>query len=211
MISKKDVELWREPKTKAFSNVKNPIDKSCDNGVLFSAEATRLGLITLADFEEIAEQYFKDGYLIRYPGVNDWMSWDDYVGAASVSVLFAGRILDSMEKSNWHLPNGDWLGRFPILAPILYASARAELNSWQELKACVAYLWNLFESKKETSGKLILWLAKFKLRDKGPLIGFVICLWEFSILIKYKTISNVFKIYFSEENHPFPIVSEIFQ
>src|SRR5512138_2411014 len=82
---------WQEPRTKAYSCVRNPGDRSSDNGVLFTAEAYHLGLLTSSEAASTIALYFdySKGALARYPGSQDWSAQDDHIGAASVSSTYA--------------------------------------------------------------------------------------------------------------------------
>lgn len=195
---------WREPKTKAFSCVANPGDFSCDNGVLFTAEAYRLGLISLGEAEEIVLKYeMAPGLLSRYPGTNDPMSYDDHLGAASISPMLARRIHAYMSENDWTLPNKNYLGRFPILEPVVRAGAGLPLSNLNIAKASAAYMWNLFEPAQDTSGKLMLWLCADVLRGASPHLAAAISVWDLSLSLKYPNkIAGAFQIYFPE-GHPF--------
>jgi hypothetical protein len=199
------MSFWREPTTGAFSCNENPGDFSCDNAPLFTSHAYKLGLIDRTEYHRIVEQYFLEGrgWLLRYPLKLDYQSWDDFTGVSAVSPTFAARILDEMHWSDWRLPNGDWLGRFPILEPVVRGSAGAKLSLLNQVRVAVAYLANCFEKSQETSGKLILWLAEGALRDAGWIANTAILIWQVSIVLRYpRGIQDCYGIYFPP-NHPF--------
>jgi hypothetical protein len=200
-----NIDIVREPKTRAFSCVLNHGDRSCDNGVLFTMEAVALKLIGVVEAELIALQYeIEPGLIGRYPGSNDCCSWDDHTGAAAVSVAMAKRILTYMNKNNWTLPNGDYLGRFPLFAPTVMIGAGETLSVWDQIKAAAAYLYNCFEKKSETSGKIILWLASKKFGDGTyKITTFAVAIWTIVMTWKYPGgMKDVMAIYFPE-GHPF--------
>lgn len=194
---------WREPATEAFSCVANPSDRSCDNGVLFTAEALALGIITRDDFESVLTHYRDlDGWLLRYPGVIDYCSYDDYIGAAAMSQSFARDALTLFRRTEWETPARDWLARFPLLIPTIRAGAGETLPLHLQAWAAIAYVSTMLEPRTETSGKLLCFMAAFALEGKGAFIGAVIRAWRRWIDKQYSGIGGVLSIYFPP-GHPF--------
>lgn len=123
--------------------------------------ACALGLITQDDFLYVFNQYLDpNGFLLRYPGTGQYMSYDDNVGAASVSSIAAVTLSRALLTSDGSMPDGNWIGRFPLLEPTLRAGACYILGPENEGKAIAAYAENaIFDPSTETSGKILLWLA----------------------------------------------------
>ena len=199
---------WREPITKAFSVQYQPEDYSCDNAVLFTAHAHRLGIISLEECEDILNRYqVSPGLFIRHPMKKwDLMHWDDHVGAAAISPKFAVPILDYAENHGWMFGENN-LSRFPIFAPILRAGGGRTLSLIDQLSASLSYLANIFEAKSETSGKLILWLCSETFRGKGRVLAISIDIWKYAMARKYVSgPREMFQIYFPDKDghrHPF--------
>lgn len=151
--------FWREPTTGAFSCVSNPGDNSCDNGLLFTAEAYLLGIIKQPEFAQIANQYqVAPGLFCRHPvRQGDLTAQDDLLGIAASSIYHARGIYFYGELHGWKW--GDrWLGRFPHFKPAIKAGAGLNLSLWDHFKLSLAFADNFFEKREETSGKLLLWV-----------------------------------------------------
>lgn len=193
---------WREPTTRAFSCNYKPTDRSCDNAVLFTAEAFALGLITIGDFYLTCRLYQSSfGCFMRYPGAWNYCSWDDHTAAASCSYAFAESTYTYGRTHGWSW-GGDKLWRFPIFVPTVRAGAGMRLYPWHTAMAALAYIANMFEPKQETSGKLILWLTSKTLKDQSVFLDLVMRLWYYVLRRKYGSLSAIFAIYFPE-GHPF--------
>ena len=208
----KALMMWKEPMTDAVSCEIDPVDYSCDNGLLFSAEAYAITGCCLAaySFSDVALQYEQSaGALLRHPTSTELTSWDDHLAAAAVSTFMAKRILAYGEANHWTW-GGKYLGRFPIFIPTVKASAGVKLTLTERLAASLAFIANMFEGYPHTSGKLLLWLASRALYGKYFTLDRVINLWRFVQGRRYKTagLREVMGIYFKPRNgvpHPFSV------
>lgn len=211
-----NIDSWREQKTRAFSCEYNPNDRSDDNGPLFTSHAYRLGLIDSADYEQVIAQYIKIngfgdksyGAINRYPDSPDYCSWDDHVAVACSHIFFAKVIYNYMERSNWRTPDDKKLWRFPIVIPAIRAAAGYKLNIFRVLQASLVFIFNMFEKKEETSGKLVLWHAASVLWWKHWILRGVIRMWIRRMKKVYgdNWLNAVLTRYFPNKNgetHPF--------
>lgn len=198
---------WREPKTRAFSLYPEPGDFSTDNGVLFTVVAHKLGLITNGECELIIATYEDPrvpGILLRHPSApGNYCSWDDHLAACVASPVFAERCLKAFRFSGWRLPDGNFVGRIPILPTVVRAGTLADLSAWNQLIAAGVYLANSFEAREETSGKQLLWLAQSVLRGY-PALDKVRTFWRARLLAKYPHgLREMLGIYYTNAEHPF--------
>jgi hypothetical protein len=206
---------WREPLTEAFSCEYKPQDYSCDNGVLFTAEAMMLGLITEMELIKIVELYeapvpgsngeMMTGVFLRHMTSPDFCSWDDHFGASVASQILALRVLGYMESHGWKLPNGNWIGRMPILKPAIKAGAGKDLNLWDQFKVAAVYAHNSFEDERETSGKMMLFFGR-RVMQKHWLTRTATAMWSKQMQKVYGSPAKMFEIYFPAKNgnaHPF--------
>ena len=201
-----NVSRWIDPKTQSYSCEIDPVGRTCDNSLLFTAEAYRLGLMPLRAFECIVEQYEpRYGVLSRYPGSKDYCSYDDYLGACAVSEAFSLRAMTFFKLSGWRNQAGDRLWRFPILIPTVTAGAGLRLSFIQEVLVCLCFLANCLESKQSTSGRLLLWTVSPLFSDY-ILASQCIRFWKWVLSHLYSSPSELFKIYFPDKQgieHPF--------
>lgn len=191
---------WRDPDTGAFNLDPGVVGKGSDNGVLFTAVALKLGLITPEDFLTVLSKYFSDQYgILRYPGTPDFASYDDYLGAAAAS-FHAAKILSGWLSANkWTTRDGSWIGRFPQLGATVHAGSGEWVNPYECFGTIGTYLANCFESSDQTSGKQLLWLAAGPLYDL-PGVG----IWTAAMRSKYPGgPREMLSIYYTNPAHPF--------
>jgi hypothetical protein len=197
---------WREPKTKAFSCEYKPADYSCDNGVLFTAEACLLGLISQIDLIGVCLPYSEPlGVFKRHPSSPDLCSWDDHYGASIASPYLANCVLSYMDRNSWELPNGNWIGRIPILKPAVRAGAGRSLSWWDQLVVAAVYFHNSFEKREETSGKMMLFFGR-SVFQRHWLTRKAIGYWNGKMAKLYGTPRGMIAIYFPDKQgntHPF--------
>lgn len=197
---------WREPMTQAFALRQFPSNHADDNGVLFTAIATVLGIVGPMEFFEVATRYESSpGILLRYPGSPDFMSYDDHLAAVVCypGPIIAGRVTKAMERASWTLPDGNFLGRFPLFVWSCYA-AIGELTFWESIIAGVPYLLNLLEAREETSGKQLLWLAQHVLKGQSKILDFILVIWRARMMSLYpRGLQDLFAIYYTNPFHPF--------
>lgn len=161
-----EVDRWRDPVTGAFNPDIDQLGKACDNGPLFTAEAYAVGLISESELIRIVRKYeLEPGLLGRYPLMNDFCSWDDHCGVAAVDDALAFRIYLRLESTGWKNPNGDWIGRIPLLRVTVKAAAIKSLSWFEQILAFAAYVSDTFVHKEETSGRILLWLARNRFSD----------------------------------------------
>ena len=208
-----ELARWTDPGTGAVScEIDQPAGKSADNLVLFASEAVAHGLLTLEEFEAVVEKFeSQPGCLVRYPGLKDYTSFDDYVGACSVSWHFAMRALRFFELSNWDTLDGSPLWRFAIFIPIVRAGAAMPLTFMHQCMATCAYLWNAAtERTGQTSGRYLLWMASRKLNEY-LMIRIAINIWKWCMMLRYPGgMKEMSHIYFPDKNgvpHPFPLAA----
>lgn len=216
MSLQEDIKRWQEPRNGSVSCEIDPKDHSCDNSILFSAELVFIGgqNTYLTYFNTLFLEYeYSPGLLSRYPGDPGIMDWDDHLGAAAVSPFCASRINKHGEATDWMFGT-QWLGRLPIFIPTVRASAGLPLNYFNQAKASVAFIWNCFEKREETSGKILLWLASKALYGKYRMITAAIDIWRYSMRKKYPGgMNEVMGIYFQPKlgkipgmvPHPFSV------
>lgn len=202
---------WRDPITKGFNCNSGDDRYGSQNQILFTVQAYYLGLITQLEAINILLLYEKEhGLFCRYPGLDDLCAQDDHIAAASLSRHFAISIYGYGQEHGWVFGDRK-LWRFPLFIPMVKAGAGMKLNAWDHLKAASAYLWNgwgpikingsltMGDPHGETSGRLLLWLSSKALGDT-----WYIRAWRNRMLHIYADgLSEMLKIYFTEEGHPF--------
>ncbi len=208
-----EIEAYREPETRAVSNLKNPQKRSCDNLLLFSSHYMALlqihGDWSISDqvwYENLVETFsIRPGLLSRYPGETLASSWDDHIGVACVSYTCFptyAKLMWAYAVDNGFMYTGDFLGRFVFFMPTLKACAGQELSYFEQILAAVSFIENLWEDRQETSGKILLWHRARVLKNKYWLLGAVIGLWKWKMLKLYpRGLKDIFTIYFGSE-HP---------
>jgi hypothetical protein len=203
------IQAYREPKTGAVSNMKNPPDKSADNLLLFWATLVILlppeerdqELARLQTFVQACE--LEPGSLARYPGEFNPTSHDDLTGVAVAWPAYAARILAFAEAHDWEWA-GNWLGRIPDFPPTIRAAAGARLGIASQIRAAIGFSWNIFEAKGETSGKCLLFLKSLALFGQGKIIDLAIAVWRLRMHRTYGSMKAVYAIYFGAD-HPFAL------
>lgn len=190
---------YREERTRAVALYAHPGPRATENGVLFTAVAAALNLISNSDMRVTALGYEEEpGILVRYPDSFLCMSWDDHLAAAAVDELCFRRISRALIAKGFRLPDGNLLGRFPVLVSMLT----------QELywMAALSYLWNCLESRDETTGKQLLWLAsrRFLAESESPFLRTCIRFWKWVMMLRYPNgLQDLFAIYYRDPFHPF--------
>lgn len=205
---------WQEPMTNGVSCEYQPVDYSCDNSITFTAE--KFALLgksgPIPEFDYFLLQFEKSpGELLRHPASSEVTSWDDHLAAAAMSPWQAQRIMAFGSYNNWRW-GGKWLGRFPIFIPTVKASAGLTLSWLDTILAAGTFLFNCFEGKEHTSGKLSLWLASKALFGKSRIIDLSISIWRKVMANKYPNagLREVMGVYFPPKQgilHPFSFYS----
>ncbi len=205
---------WQEPMTHGVSVEYLPVDYSCDNSIVFTAE--KYALLNLSgpipEFDFFLLQFEKSpGELLRHPTSSEVTSWDDHLAAAAMSPWMARRIYSHGAATGW-MWGGKWLGRFPIFRPTVKASIGIKLSLLDKILVTGTFLVNCFEKKQETSGKLLLWLASKPLLGKSRLVDLSIRIWRTVMGYKYPNagLREVMGIYFPPKRgvpHPFSFFS----
>lgn len=178
---------WQEPMTNGVSVEYRPVDYSCDNLIVFTAE--KFALLNksgpIPEFDYFLLQFEKSpGELLRHPISSEVTTWDCHLSAAAMSPWMAKRIYSYGSNNGWTW-GGKWLGRFPIFKPTVKASAGLKLSFLDKFLAAGTFIANCFEKKEETSGKLLLWLASRALYGRSFLIDLSINIWRRSMAKKY--------------------------
>jgi hypothetical protein len=148
------------------------------------------------------------GFFVRYPGETEPTSWDDLLYLSCASPILAEDILVYAERNNWiwQSPSGEhkWLGRVPLLVPVVKAAAGRRLGFVDRVRAAGCFIQNLFEPHGETSGRCMLVQAKTELRDHGWILDLAISLWEGRMRKLYPGgLAELYSIYFQDPEHPF--------
>ena len=203
---------WRDPITGAFSIERNSTGRSCDNHVLFTAEAFALKLISLTECEMICAKFeATPGILSRYPGSPDLMAHDDYIGLSSVSKSFAKRAFFALEATDWVLDNGNYIGRMPLLEPTIRSGAGLQINMLNSGKALSQYIWDALQPASDTNGRLLLWIAQ-QVLYRDSLRRSMIKTWRDILDEKYPNgFSQMASTYFQPKDgveHPFTLTGK---
>lgn len=204
-----EISRWRDPLTGAWSCEIDSPGRSAENLLLFSAEAVKLGLMKDYEFTFMALAFENEaGLLTRYPGSEDVTHWDDMTGAAAISNAMAFRVYQCFKGMFfWRLPNGDWIGRMPLLQPTVLARAGRWIWPHQQLKAALCYFFDMFVHRDETSGRIILWLCQERF-ERFWFIRFFMKRWRKAMARKYESPAEMFEIYFPPKKgvrHPFVV------
>ena len=182
--------------------VPNPPVNSNHNTLLFSSVKAMLLEIFghYSDYEWLLTVVFDReielGLYSRLIGTTDLVAHDDLIGIASVDREFAEDIWDYGEIHNWTWGDRK-LWRMPIFIPAIKLGMGAKLNILNHLMLAGCYIANIFENKKETSGKQLLWLVSQNTN------AWYVKLWRMVMNRKYPDgVKGMFTIYYGLE-HPF--------
>lgn len=219
-------EAYREPKTRAFSVVKNPGDDSSDNGLLFSARYILLkhlrgDLITPDDYEwflDLAARYsIAPGLFERYPGRKAFESHDDVSGMAMASFIlgiktFPNAILAYGEDHNYDWNTEDpgrfsfrgYLARVAGFVPHLRACAGQALTILDQVEFFVGCILSIFSDPGDTSGRLLMVDKAETLRGRYPIPAIAITFFDAHLKKRYGGLKGLSEIYYGKD-HPFAV------
>lgn len=215
---KEDIQVYREKATGIVGLNPNPMDRSEDNGLLFSA--TYLNLLGEDDEEErwffqlVLECSLKSGLICRYPGDTRLQAHDDMIGVANFSSVLADMILTYGERNlySWNTENpGKWtlrtfFYRMGAFVPFLKAKSDRKLNLLDTLNVFLSYYLNTREPKEGSSGKCLLYLMSDALENNGNFVTKrVVAYWRKKMMQMYPGgRQELYSIYF-KPHHPFAI------
>lgn len=220
------IKEYREPTYGLVSNVKNPGDRSCDNGLLFSA--TYIVLLDRAP-EQYAELVWfidiirkcsiENGVYARYPGEKTPTTHDDLTGIVSIGrgTLASLGLYFYLNMHDWFYPAegsqvsdasryGNLLARIVDFPATVRAAATVKLTTLSKVGFCLGLLWNCFEKKSETSGKCLIYLKARTVEKSGSRIcNLTVWIWRRVQAVRYTGgMRDVYAIYFGPE-HPFAV------
>jgi hypothetical protein len=98
----------------------------------------------------------------------------------------------------------NWLGRIPLFVPTVKAAAGVRLSLGSQIVVAGVYLSNYFEPKRESSGRILLYLASKALSGQGFIIDSAIGLWRIMMRKRFGTPRGLLEVYFSTL-HPFSV------
>lgn len=189
-----------------------PQGRDSDNSLLYTSIYLRM----LADrlelrpedmtwFEAMATMCEIDtGIFTRYPDDLTVTSWDDHLAVSCISRNLARDVWLHGNRYDWTWPNVGFLGRFPVFVAIAKSQSGISPSIGTIIGACGSYVWNMFESKEQTSGKILLWLSARPLVGISKYLDAVLNVWSWVMKSKYGSMKSVMEIYYGK-NHPFTV------
>jgi hypothetical protein len=144
------------------------------------------------------------GEYCRYPGQTTPTSWDDHLGLSVASEVLAQEIHTYGVQNDWDW-GANWLGRIPLFAPTVTASALNRLSYPLSLWAALPFLTDCLQPASSTSGRCLLYLAQRSLVGRHNLLDGVMQRWRTQMGQLYKGgMRDVYSTYFGPA-HPFSL------